>query len=148
MLKFKEYSLEFDAVAESIVLTDEEVTSVNEVMNLNKRLIKQNRIVRRRSRLTLQRKLQNMRVASPKRLNARARQRARRLIIQRLYNGRSRSQIPNAQRAQLDIRLKRMQGGIKSTSQRLLYRVRQDDRSRKTKYKNPQRVSTKRLQSF
>lgn len=148
MLKFKEYSLEFDAVVESIVLTDEEVTSVNEVMNLNKRLMKQNRIVRRRSRLTLQRKLQNMRVASPKRLNARARQRARRLIIQRLYNGRSRSQIPNAQRAQLDIRLKRMEGGINATSQRLLRRVRQDDRSRKTHYVNPPRVSTKRLQSF
>ena len=158
MLNFKEYSVQFDTMVESIILTAEELNSIEERVkhththqepaNFNQRILKQNRTVRRRSRLTLQRKIQNMKIASPARLQNRSMQRARRLIIQRLYNGRSRSQIPLAQRKQLDVRMKRMQGGVKSTAYRLLRRVRQDDRSRKTHYKNPTWASKNRMVSF
>ena len=135
MLKFKEYSQEFDEVVESIQLTEEEVSELNEVLDTAARVKKKQQFIRRGARIAMARKVQQHRFASPERLKLRSRQRARSLLIKRLYQGRSRSQIPLAQRKQVDIKLGRMKNAINRISQKLIRRVRQEDIARKSHQK-------------
>lgn len=136
MLKFKEYSQEFDQVAESVELTDEEMSELNEVLDTSARIKKKQQFIRRSARIAMARKVQQRRFASPERLKLRSKQRARNLLIRRLYQGRTRSQIPLAQRKQVDIRLGRMKGAVNRISQKLIRRVRQEDIARKTRNKS------------
>lgn len=135
MLKFKEYSQEFDEVVESIQLTEEEVSELNEVLDTAARVKKKQQFIRRGARIAMARKVQQRRFASPERLKLRSRQRARSLLIKRLYQGRSRSQIPLAQRKQVDIKLGRMKNAVNRISQKLIRRVRQEDIARKSHQK-------------
>ena len=135
MISFKEYSLEFDLCLESVEYTEEELTQLDEVLDTASRIKLRNTFARRGARLRMQRKLQRMKVADTKRLIMRAHKRARRLLIKRMYQGRTRSQIPISQRKQLDTRLHQMQGRLNSLSQLLLRRVRQEDIARKNKKK-------------
>lgn len=132
MLKFKEYSSELDAVIESTVLTEEEQQVLDEVLDTAARFKKRQSFVRRSARIALARKLQSKRLATPDRLKSRAKTRAKSLLIKRLFQGRSRSDIPLSQRAQVDKKLSMMKGTIKRISTKLLRRVKQDDIARKT----------------
>lgn len=137
MITFKEYSSEFDEVLESVEITEEEQSLINEVLDTAARLKKKQQFVRRRARIQLAKKVQSRRLADPQRLKTRARQRARNLLIKRLYQGRSRSEIPIAQRKQVDQRLGKMSGAVKRISGKLLRRVKQEDIARKSKKKLP-----------
>jgi len=137
MITFKEYSQEFDAELLSVELTEEEQSELNEVLDTSARLKRRNLLMRNRARLKMARKVQSRRLADTKRLHNRANQRARNLLIKRLYQGRSRSQIPLSQRASVSARLQKMSGAIKRISNKLLRRVRQQDIARKTHRKLP-----------
>lgn len=132
MLKFKEYSQEFDIVAESVQLTDEQVSELTEVLDTSARIKRKQQFIRRGARIAMARKVQQRRFASPERLKLRARQRARNLLIRRLYQGRNRSQIPIAQRKAVDTKLGRMKNAVNRISQKLIRRVRQEDIARKS----------------
>lgn len=137
MITFKEYSQELDELIPSVELTEEEQSELNEVLNTSARLKQRQKFQMRRAKISLARKNQNRRLADTKRLKQRARSRARNLLIKRLYQGRTRSQIPLAQRAAVDTRLKKLSKSINRISTKLLRRVRQDDVARKTKRKLP-----------
>jgi hypothetical protein len=132
MITFKEYSHEFDDVAESVGLTEEEQSILNEVLDTAARIKKKQQFMRRSARIQMAKKIQSRRLASKDRLTARAKQRARNLLIKRLYQGRSRSEIPIAQRKQVDLKLSKMKGSIKRISGKLLRRVKQEDIARKS----------------
>ena len=137
MITFKEYSQEFDEILASVELTEAEQSELNEVLDTSARLKRRQKFQSRRARITLARKNQSRRLADSKRLNQRAHQRARNMLIKRLYQGRTRSQIPLSQRAQVDNRLKQLKNTVKRISQRLLRRVRQDDVARKSHRRLP-----------
>lgn len=132
MLKFKEYSSELDAMLESVELTEEEIKQLDEVLDTAARLKKRQQFKRRGARIALARKIQSKRLATPDRLKTRAKLRAKSLLIKRLFQGRSRGEIPLSQRAQVDKKLAMMKGAIKRISTKLLRRVKQDDIARKT----------------
>jgi hypothetical protein len=133
MLNFKEYSQELDAVAETVELTTEELQQIDEVLDTAGRLKRKASFIRRKARISLARKMQAKRLATPDRLKGRAKNRAKSVLIKRMYQGRSISQIPISQRKQVSARLSRMKGSIKRLSTKLLRRVKQDDIARKTK---------------
>lgn len=135
MITFKEYSQEFDTEAASVELTEAEQSELNEVLDTSARLKRRQIFIRNKARLKMARKIQSRRLADTKRLQARSKQRARRLLIKRLYQGRTRSQIPLSQRASVDAKLKRMKNSIKRISMKLLRRVRQEDIAKKSKKK-------------
>lgn len=141
MLNFKEYSIEIDVVSESVELTEEEQQQLDEVLDTSQRLKRKQAFVRRRARISLARKLQSKRLATPERLKARAKLRAKSLLIKRLFQGRTRSEIPLSQRAQVDRKLQMMKGSIKRISTKLLRRVKQDDIARKTGRKQKNQAS-------
>lgn len=141
MLNFKEYSIEIDVVSESVELTEEEQQQLDEVLDTSQRLKRKQAFVRRRARIALARKLQSKRLATPERLKARAKLRAKSLLIKRLFQGRTRSEIPLSQRAQVDRKLQMMKGSIKRISTKLLRRVKQDDIARKTGRKQKNQAS-------
>ena len=132
MLKFKEYSQELDIVAETIELTTEELQQIDEVLDTAGRLKRKASFIRRKARVSLARKMQAKRLATPDRLKGRAKTRAKSLLVKRMYQGRSISQIPISQRAQVSKKLARMKGSIKRISTKLMRRVKQDDIARKT----------------
>ena len=132
MLKFKEYSQEFDVVSETIELTSDEITSINEVLDTSARIKKKQQFIRHKARIQLARKMQAHRLASSDRIQSRAKVRARNILIKRLYQGRSRSDIPLAQRKAVDTKLARMKGSVNRLSRKLIRRVKQDDIRRKT----------------
>lgn len=132
MLKFKDYSKELDEVIETTELSQEELQQLDEVLDTSSRIKKRQQFIRRKARLSLARKMQSKRLATPDRLKARARNRAKSLLIKRLYQGRSRSQIPLSQRAQVDKKLAMLKGAVKRISAKLLRRVKQQDIARKT----------------
>jgi hypothetical protein len=136
MLKFKEYSSELDAMMETIELTPEEQFQLDEVLDTSARLKRRAAFKRRGARIALARKMQSKRLATPDRLKARAKMRAKSLLIKRLFQGRSVSQIPLSQRQQVSKKLAMMKGSIKRISTKLLRRVKQDDIARKTKHKS------------
>ena len=136
MLNFKEYSKELDDIAESVILTEEELTQLDEVLNTSARLKKRQFFIRTKARRMMQRKLQSKRLATPTRLKGRAKNRAKALLIRRLFQGRTRSQIPISQRQQVDKKLAMMKGAIARISTKLLRRVKQDDIASKTKFKS------------
>jgi hypothetical protein len=133
MLNFKEYSQELDVVAETIELTTEELQQIDEVLDTAGRLKRKASFIRRKARISLARKMQAKRLATPDRLKGRAKNRAKSVLVKRMYQGRSISQIPISQRKQVSARLARMKGSIKRLSTKLLRRVKQDDIARKTK---------------
>ena len=137
MLQFKDYSKELDEVAETTELSQEELQQLDEVLDTHQRFKKRQSFIRRKARMSLARKLQSKRLASNDRLKARAKNRAKALLIKRLYQGRSRSQIPISQRAQLDKRMAMLKGAVKRISTKLLRRVKQDDVARKSGVKKP-----------
>lgn len=132
MLRFKEYSEEFDTIANSVELTEEEQHEINEVLDTAARIKKRQQFINRKSRIALARKVQARRLASLDRIKTRAHQRARSMLIKRLYNGRTRSEIPLAQRKAVDTKLGRMRNAIDRMSLKLIRRVRQDDIRRKS----------------
>lgn len=132
MLKFKEYSQEFDVIADSVELTDVELTSINEVLDTSARIKKKQQFIRRSARIQLARKMQSHRLASSDRIQSRAKTRARNILIKRLYQGRSRSDIPLTQRKAVDLKLAKMKGTVARLSRKLIRRVKQDDIRRKT----------------
>ena len=132
MLKFKDYSKELDEVIETTELSQEELQQLDEVLDTSSRIKKRQQFIRRKARLSLARKMQSKRLATPDRLKARARNRAKSLLIKRLYQGRSRSEIPLSQRAQVDKKLAMLKGAVKRISAKLLRRVKQQDIARKT----------------
>jgi hypothetical protein len=132
MLKFKEYSQELDIVAETIELTTEELQQIDEVLDTAGRLKRKASFIRRKARISLARKMQAKRLATPDRLKGRAKTRAKSLLVKRMYQGRSMGQIPISQRAQVSKKLARMKGSIKRISTKLMRRVKQDDIARKT----------------
>ena len=132
MLKFKDYSKELDEVIESVDLTQEELQQLDEVLDTAARLKKRQSFIRRRARIALARKIQSKRLATPERIKARAKLRAKGLLIKRLFQGRTRSEIPLSQRAQVDKKLAMLKGAIKRISTKLIRRVKQDDIARKT----------------
>jgi len=142
MLKFKEYSKELDAVIESIELTEEDLQQLDEILDTAARFKKRQSFIRKRARVALARKIQAKRLATPERLKARAKNRAKSLLIKRLFQGRSRSQIPLSQRAQVDKKLAMLKGAVKRISTKLLRRVKQDDIARKTGHKSKSRSSS------
>ena len=148
MLKFKEYSQEFDLQLESVQLTDEEILQINEVLDTSARIKRRQQFIRRGARVAMARKVQQRRFASPERLKLRSRQRAKNLLIRRLYQGRSRSEIPLAQRKQVDIKLGRMKNAVTRISQKLIRRVRQEDIARKTKNRNLPKFDSKSQAGF
>lgn len=148
MLKFKEYSQEFDLQLESVQLTDEEMLQINEVLDTSARIKRRQQFIRRGARVAMARKVQQRRFASPERLKLRSRQRAKNLLIRRLYQGRSRSEIPLAQRKQVDIKLGRMKNAVTRISQKLIRRVRQEDIARKTKNRNLPKFDSKSQAGF
>jgi len=132
MLNFKEYSKELDSVAETVELTTEELQQIDEVLDTAGRLKRKASFIRRKARISLARKMQAHRLASSDRIKGRAKTRAKSLLVKRLFQGRSMSQIPLSQRAQVSKRLERMKGAIKRISTKLIRRVKQDDIARKT----------------
>lgn len=142
MLKFKEYSSELDATMESIELTPEELQQLDEVLDTSARLKKRAAFKRRSARIALARKIQSKRLATPDRLKSRAKMRAKSLLIKRLYQGRSMSQIPLSQRQQVSKKLAMMKGSIKRISTKLLRRVKQDDIARKTGHRAKNKSSS------
>jgi hypothetical protein len=132
MLKFKEYSEQFDELAESVELTEEEQSELNEVLNTSARLKRRNQFINRRARLKMQRKVQRMRLADTPRIKNRSVRRAKGLIIKRIYQGRSRSQIPLTQRSQVDKKLQQLRPAVQRLSLKLQRRVRQEDQMRRT----------------
>ena len=132
MLNFKDYSKELDEVMETTELSQEELQQLDEVLNTSERIKKRQNFIRRKARLALARKMQSKRLATNDRLKARARNRAKSLLIKRLYQGRSRADIPLSQRAQVDKKLAMLKGAIKRISTKLLRRVKQQDIARKT----------------
>lgn len=132
MLKFKEYSTELDALLDQVQLTPEEMTQIDEVLDTHQRFKKRQAFIRRSARLALARKIQSKRLATTERLKGRAKNRAKSILIKRLYQGRSRSEIPLSQRKQVDQKLERMKGSIKRIAGKLLRRVKQDDVARKS----------------
>jgi hypothetical protein len=132
MLNFKEYSQELDAVAETVELTQEELSQLDEVLDTTARLKRKALFKRRGARIALARKLQAKRLATPDRLKKRSRLRAKGILIKRLFQGRTMSEIPISQRAQVSKKLERLKGTISRVSTKLLRRVRQDDIARKT----------------
>ncbi|MFZ9472699.1 MAG: hypothetical protein ACO26H_03275 [Sediminibacterium sp.] len=132
MLKFKDYSTQLDEVMQSIELSAEELLQLDEVLDTSERIKKRQQFVRRKGRLALARKIQSKRLATTDRLKARARNRAKSLLIKRLFQGRSRSQIPLSQRAQVDKKLAMLKGAVKRISTKLLRRVKQQDIARKS----------------
>lgn len=137
MISFKEYSDEFDTTVESVELTDEELSQINEVLDTSARIKKRQSFIRRKARLAMQRKVQSRRLADTKRLRQRSKMRARNLLIRRLYQGRSRSQIPISQRKQVDLKLKKLSRAVTRISNKLIRRVRQEDIAKKTGRKLP-----------
>ncbi len=137
MISFKEYSDEIDVACESVELTDEELSQLNEVLDTSARIKKRQQFIRRKARLAVQRKAQSRRLADTGRLRERAKRRARNLLIRRLYQGRSKSQIPLSQRKQVDLKLKKLSRAVTRISSKLIRRVRQEDIARKTKRKLP-----------
>lgn len=135
MITFKEYSQEFDEVVESVELTEEEQSELTEVLDTSARLKKRQSFIRNKARITLARKIQSKRFANTDRLKKRSKLRARNLLIKRLYQGRTRSQIPLSQRAAVDTKLKRMSSAVNRLSTKLLRRVKQEDIARKSKKK-------------
>jgi hypothetical protein len=135
MLKFKEYSEQFDELAESVELTEEEQSELNEVMNTSARLKRRNQFINRKARLKMQRKVQRMRLADSPRIKNRSIRRAKGLIIKRIYQGRSRSEIPLPQRSQVDKKLLQLRSAVNRLSQKLIRRVRQEDQMRHSKGK-------------
>lgn len=143
MLNFKEYSQELDIVAETIELTTEELQQIDEVLDTAGRLKRKASFIRRKAKISLARKMQAKRLATPDRLKGRAKTRAKSLLVKRMYQGRSISQIPISQRAQVSKKLARMKGSIKRISTKLMRRVKQDDIARKTgNYKKPKSSSS------
>ena len=132
MLTFKEYSEELNIIADSVELTEEEQQEINEVLDTAARIKKRQKFINRKSRIALARKIQANRLASPDRIKTRAQIRARNLLIKRLYHGRSRSDIPLAQRKAVDTKLGRMKNTIDRLSRKLIRRVKNDDIRRKT----------------
>lgn len=132
MLNFKDYSKELDEVIETTELSQEELQQLDEVLDTSARLKKRQQFIRRKARLSLARKMQSKRLATPDRLKVRAKNRAKALLIKRLYQGRSRSDIPLSQRAQVDKKLAMLKGAVKRISTKLLRRVKQQDVARKT----------------
>jgi hypothetical protein len=132
MLNFKEYSQELDAVAETVELTQEELSQLDEVLDTTARLKRKALFKRRGARIALARKLQAKRLATPDRLKKRSRLRAKGILIKRLFQGRTMSEIPISQRAQVSKKLERLKGTISRVSTKLLRRVKQDDIARKT----------------
>lgn len=132
MLKFKEYSTEFDVIADSMELSEDELSIINEVLDTSARIKKKQQFIRRKSRIQLAKKMQSHRLASSDRIKQRAKTRARNLLIKRLYHGRSRSDIPLAQRKAVDTKLSRMKNTVSRLSRKLIRRVKQDDIRRKT----------------
>lgn len=137
MISFKEYSDEIDVACESVELTDEELSHLNEVLDTSARIKKRQQFIRRKARLAVQRKAQSRRLADTGRLRERAKRRARNLLIRRLYQGRSKAQIPLSQRKQVDIKLKKLSRAVTRISNKLIRRVRQEDIARKTGRKLP-----------
>jgi hypothetical protein len=132
MLKFKEYSEQFDELAESVELTEEEQSHINEALSTSARLRRRNQFINRRARLKMQRKVQRMRLADSPRIKNRSVRRAKGLIIKRIYQGRSRSQIPLTQRGQVDKKLEQLRPAVNRLSLKLIRRVRQEDQMRRT----------------
>lgn len=132
MFNFKEYSKEFDEVAESVELTEEELLQLDEVLDTSARLKKRQDFIRRRARIAMARKIQSKRLATTDRIKARAKRRAKTLLIKRLFQGRTRSEIPLSQRKMVDTKLARLKGAINRISTKLIRRVRQQDIARKT----------------
>jgi hypothetical protein len=130
MLKFKEYSEQFDELAESVELTEEEQSQINEALSTSARLKRRNQFINRRARLKMQRKVQRMRLADSPRIKNRSVRRAKGLIIKRIYQGRSRSQIPLTQRSQVDKKLEQLRPAVNRLSLKLVRRVRQEDQMR------------------
>lgn len=135
MITFKEYSQEFDEVVGSVELTEEEQSELNEVLDTSARIKKRQAFIRNKARISLARKVQSKRLADTSRLKKRAKQRARNLLIKRLYQGRTRSQIPISQRSAVDTKLKRMKNAVNRISMKLLRRVKQEDIAKKNKKK-------------
>jgi hypothetical protein len=73
-----------------------------------------------------------MRLADSPRIKNRSVRRAKGLIIKRIYQGRSRSQIPLTQRSQVDKKLEQLRPAVNRLSLKLLRRVRQEDQMRHT----------------
>jgi hypothetical protein len=132
MLKFKDYSKELDEVIETTELSPEELQQIDEVLDTSARLKKRQAFIRRKARISLARKIQSKRLATPERIKARAKLRAKSLLIKRLFQGRTRSEIPLSQRAQVDKKLAMLKGAVKRISTKLIRRVKQDDIARKT----------------
>lgn len=137
MLKFKEYSEQFDELAESVVLTEEEQSQLDESLSTSARLRRRNQFINRRARLKMQRKIQRMRLADAPRIKNRSTRRAKNLIIKRIYQGRNRSQIPLTQRSQVDKKLEQLRPAVNRLSLKLIRRVRQEDQLRRNKKKLP-----------
>ena len=135
MINFKEYSQQFDEIIGSVELTEEEQSELNEVLDTSARIKKRQAFIRNKARITLARKVQSRRLADTNRLKKRAKQRARNLLIKRLYQGRTRSQIPISQRSAVDAKLKRMKNAVNRISTKLLRRVKQEDIAKKNKKK-------------
>jgi hypothetical protein len=113
-------------------LTEEEQSLINEVLDTSARIKKRQQFQRRRAKIQMAKRVQSRRLASTSRLKTRAKQRARNLLIKRLYQGRSRSQIPIAQRKQVDQKLSKMKRAVIRISTKLLRRVKQEDIARKS----------------
>lgn len=137
MLGFKEYSIEFDTVSETIILSEEELSLINEVLDTAARIQRKQAFVRRKSKLQLAKKIQARRFASTDRLKTRAKLRARNILIRRLYQGRSKADIPLPQRKAVDQKMVKLRGAVNRISNKLLKRVRQEDIARKTHRKLP-----------
>jgi DNA invertase Pin-like site-specific DNA recombinase len=135
MFTFKDYSIQLDEVVESIELTTEELQQLDEVLDTAARFKRRQSFIRRRARIALARKIQSKRLATPERIKKRAKLRAKSLLIKRLFQGRSRSDIPLSQRAQVDKKLAMLKGAVNRLSTKLIRRVRQDDIARKSGHK-------------
>lgn len=132
MLRFTEYSKEFDTIVDSVELDNEELEQINEVLSTAARIKKKQDFIRRKARIQLARKIQSRKFATKDRLLIRAKKQARAVLIKRIFSGKTRSDIPLAQRAVVDARLSRMKGSVNRIANKLLRRVRQEDIARKT----------------
>lgn len=112
--------------------TNEEVEEVDEALSLAQRRALGRRMKLKRRQIELGRKRAMKRAADPKRLKSRAEKAARNAIFRTLSKGKSRSEVTPQRRQEIEKRMEKMKSRIQRLSVKLLPKVRQIDKERRT----------------
>ena len=121
MFKFKEY---FDSSNESAEL--------DEALNLQQRMKAKQNFRKNKAKIAIGRKKAEKKIASPEKLMDRAMKAARKMVEKKLLQGKSKDELTFAAREALEKKLESKKGLIKKLAKKLLPKIKEKERNKRT----------------